>query len=110
MQGLSNNENHSALSPGVRSHTFSAYQTAKLSDKVISDNVVAVGGAASAYSEMARLIKQMPKLLCDSNGHVFRLSVPTDVDMASACLDPSWFVNIIVTIMDRNGTVIYHEA
>ncbi|KAH9282867.1 hypothetical protein ECG_04882 [Echinococcus granulosus] len=103
--------------PCLRSHDLSRFQP-PAKDQVPGDE------------EILRLVQQMPTLLypyeemeaaegeaatavatkgvgCKS----FRLVVPPDVDPASvASLEPSWFVNIVVTITDRNGCVIYHEA
>ncbi|VDM32797.1 unnamed protein product [Hydatigera taeniaeformis] len=108
--------------PCLRSHDLSRFQP-PLKDQVPGDE------------EILRLVQQMPTFLypyerteaeeaeegeevttavatkkvgCKSS---FRLVVPPDVDPLSAApLDPLWFVNIVVTVTDRNGCVIYHEA
>uniref|UniRef100_A0A5K3FQ99 DUF667 domain-containing protein n=1 Tax=Mesocestoides corti TaxID=53468 RepID=A0A5K3FQ99_MESCO len=95
--------------PCLRSHDLSRFIQPK----------VGLGGSSAvdkslvtADGEIFRLVQQLPTLCREDAdcGSAFRLIVPSDVDLNSACLDPSWFVNIVVTLTDRNGSVIYHEA
>lgn len=105
--------------PCLRSHDLSRFQPPSK-------------GQVPGDDEILRLVQQMPTFLypyegteAETGGEAavavvtervgckssFRLVVPPDVDPTSAApLDPSWFVNIVVTITDRNGCVIYHEA
>ncbi|KAM7538358.1 hypothetical protein Aperf_G00000079741 [Anoplocephala perfoliata] len=93
--------------PCLRSHDLSRFQPTSKGDEV------------SSNEEILRLLQQMPSLLrlCEddpsggSGKLTFRLVIPSDVDPTSANqLESSWFVNIVVTVTDRNGCVIYHEA
>ncbi|VDN95978.1 unnamed protein product [Rodentolepis nana] len=100
--------------PCLRSHDLSRYQTSP------SSNTPGGGGRGGQEDEeILRLLQQMPSILrpCDEGdprdpiNSTFHLAIPHDVDPNSANqLDPSWFVNIVVTVTDRNGCVIYHEA
>nr|CDS29001.1 conserved hypothetical protein [Hymenolepis microstoma] len=99
--------------PCLRSHDLSRYQTSP------SSNTPGSGRGGQEDEEILRLLQQMPSILrpCDEGdprgpiNSTFHLAIPHDVDPNSASqLDPSWFVNIVVTVTDRNGCVIYHEA
>lgn len=93
--------------PCLRSRDLSRFQSTSKGDEMSCDE------------EILRLLQQMPSLLrpCEdgppggSGTPTFRLVIPPDVDPTSVNqLQPSWFVNIVVTVTDRNGCVIYHEA
>ncbi|VDL57713.1 unnamed protein product [Hymenolepis diminuta] len=99
--------------PCLQSHDLSRYQTSP------SSKSPGGGRGDQEDEEILRLLQQMPSLLrpCDAGdprgptNTTFHLAIPSDVDPNSANqLDPSWFVNIVVTVTDRNGCVIYHEA
>ena len=89
--------------PCLRSHDLSRFPPSKSKGL----------GQVPVDEEILRLVQQMPTLLCPSEKGEgeWSLKVPLDIDPSSAAaLEASWFVNIVVTITDRNGCVIYHEA
>nr|VZI33474.1 unnamed protein product [Spirometra erinaceieuropaei] len=60
--------------------------------------------------EIFKLVKNMPVLVRNAASNYLRLLVPPDVDLATVPSDRSWFSDVVLTFMDRNGSVIFHEA
>ena len=89
--------------PCLRSHDLSRFPSSKSKGSI----------QAPVDEEILRLIHHMPSFLCPSEmgEGEWGLKVPLDIDPSSATiLESSWFVNIVVTVTDRNGCVMYHEA
>ncbi|KAL5110171.1 hypothetical protein TcWFU_003955 [Taenia crassiceps] len=107
--------------PCLRSHDLSRFQPPSKDQVPADEEILRLvqqmptflypyegSGKEEAGEEVAAAAMVTERVACKSS---FRLVVPPDVDPVSAApLDPSWFVNIVVTITDRNGCVIYHEA
>ncbi len=112
--------------PCIRSHELSRYELSTNGSSAGSGHhhgsrfhhgVCVAQAADQGTSEIYKLVRQMPQLMLNgSGGGLLRLAAPRaggsqdHFDLIASTLDPSWFVNVVVTLVDRNGTVIFHEA
>lgn len=95
--------------PSIRSHELSRFEHSPNN----SNNPTSEPKKAKTEDrtfEMYKLVKNMPVIVRVPHSDAFNLHVSSDIDLESAALDSSWFVNVVVTFVDRNGTVIYHEV
>uniref|UniRef100_A0A0X3PSZ7 Uncharacterized protein n=1 Tax=Schistocephalus solidus TaxID=70667 RepID=A0A0X3PSZ7_SCHSO len=97
--------------PCIRSHDLTFFERSTCKGLSVSSPVRdCLVKSEEGTPDIEKLVKNMPVLLRDATSNYLRLLAPPDVDLTTVPTDCSWFSDVVLTFMDRNGSVIFHEA